>query len=322
MNLLAIGTIFYLLDIVMLVFASFLLAYILSPIYEKLYKIGISRFVSAIITIFTSQALLITLAIYCIPKLYIQFVELFKFLESIYKFIIHRYSYFFDSNVENSLEDLFLSKGNVKKAIFLISAYGYDTMQIIFNFLAVMMMSFYMLRDWNLWRERFLNIIPERYKSTTNIVFQDIMHSLKLWIYGQMSVSLILFMFYFIALSYINMPFTLLLAFSFSILTIIPYIGDMFSSVILLSILSGYKPFISKFSIYAFVVLSIGFILENIFLIPSFIGKKAGIHPLFLLILFLIFGKILGLSGIILTLPLSVIFASIWRTGIIKRKWY
>ncbi len=321
MNLLSVGIVFYLLDIITLIFSSFLLSYILSPIHEKLLKIGLSRFLSALITIFTSTALFLTVIVYYFPRLYIQSIELYKFLQFIYKFIMHKYSYIFEGAMENSLEDVLLSKNNLRKAVLLVSAYGYDIMQVAFQFLAVIMMSFYMLRDWDLWRSRLLSIIPEKYKNTTNILFEDLMHSLRIWIYGQMSVTIFLFIFYFLALSYINMPFTLLLSLLFSILSVIPYIGDMFISITMLSILAGYKPFVSEFSISASIIITIGFVLENIFLVPTFIGQKAGIHPLFLLILFLIFGKILGLSGIILTLPLSVIFASIWRTGIIKRKW-
>ncbi|QEK38667.1 AI-2E family transporter [Candidatus Cytomitobacter primus] len=321
MNILTLGIVFYFLDVITLIFSSFLLSYILSPIYERLVKIGLSRFLASLMVVASSAMLFISFLIYSLPKLYMQSIDLFKFLQSVFRLIIDKYSHVFEGYQNSSLDYILLNKTNLQKVITLASAYGYDAVSLIFQFMTVLMMCFYMLRDWGLWRERLLNIIPEKYKSTTNILFEDLMYSLKIWIYGQMLVTITLFIYYFISLTYISMPFAFLLASTFSMLSIIPYIGDMLSSAIMLSVLSGYQPFISEFSIYSFIILILGFILENVFIVPSFIGKKAGIHPLFLLILFLLFGKILGISGVILTLPLSVIFAAVWRTGIIKRRW-
>ncbi|QEK38211.1 AI-2E family transporter [Candidatus Cytomitobacter indipagum] len=321
MNIIATGIAFYFLDIITLVFSSFLLAYVLSPIYEKLVKIGFSRFLSALLSVFIAAILLVLLLIYSVPKLYMQAIELFKFLQLVYRLVIDKYAHILDDYGQQPLSNMLLSKDSLQKAVVVASGYGYDLVNLVLQFISVIMMCFYMLKDWELWRPRFLSIVPEQYKSTANILFEDIMHSLKIWIYGQMLVTLTLFAYYFMALSYINMPFAFLLSCLFSILSIIPYIGDMISFIIMFSILSGYQPFFSEFMIYSFAILSLGFVLENVFMVQLFIGRKAGIHPLFLFILLLIFGKLLGISGIILTLPLSVIFAAVWRTGIIKRKW-
>lgn len=321
MTIVLAGIALYFIDVITLVFSSFILAYVLSPMYERLNRIGLSRFLSAFLSILLATVLFISLLVYSIPKLYVQAVELFKFLQAVYKFLISKYAYILDDYEQQSLSKIVLQKGNLQKAILIASAYGYDLMNFIFQFISIVMMCFYMLKDWGLWRSRLLSIVPEQYKSTTNILFEDVMHSLRIWIYGQILVTLTLFAYYLITLSYINMPFAFLLACLFSMLSVIPYIGDMIAFIVTFSILSGYQPFFSEFMIYAFAILGIGFILENVFIVQLFIGKKAGIHPLFLFILFLIFGKLLGFSGIILTLPLSVIFAAIWRTGIIKRKW-
>ncbi|USO00503.1 MAG: AI-2E family transporter [Alphaproteobacteria bacterium] len=305
-----------------MVFSSFLLAYVLSPVHQKLKNLLGSRFISAFLVIFSFCIIFITILVFSLPKLYLQAIGFFGSLQDIYSFLITNYSNLFGENVNESLSKLLINKSNIGQALLLISTYGYDTIGIFFNVAGMIMMTFYMLKDWDLWRTRLLNIVSESYKSSVNIFFEDVMNSLKLWLYGQIYVTLFLFLFYFISFTMIKMPFTLLLSCFLSIFSIIPYLGDIFSTVMVLSVLASFKPFFSQFAICAMLVLLIGFILENVFLIPSLIGKKAGIHPLFLLILFLLFGKILGFGGVILTIPLSVIFASVWKTGIVKIKWF
>ena len=50
-----------------------------------------------------------------------------------------------------------------------------------------------------------------------------------------------------------------------------------------------------------------GQIIEGNFLTPKFVGSSAGIHPIWLIFSLAFFGKIGGITGLILALPITAI---------------
>ncbi len=48
-------------------------------------------------------------------------------------------------------------------------------------------------------------------------------------------------------------------------------------------------------------------VIEGFVLVPMFLGKEVGLHPLTIIVTFLIFGRIFGFLGVLLSVPLAAI---------------
>ena len=55
------------------------------------------------------------------------------------------------------------------------------------------------------------------------------------------------------------------------------------------------------------IVFIIGQIIEGNFLTPKLVGRSVGIHPIWLILSLAFFGKIGGITGLILALPITAI---------------
>ena len=55
------------------------------------------------------------------------------------------------------------------------------------------------------------------------------------------------------------------------------------------------------------IIFLVGQIIEGNYLTPRFVGRSMGIHPVWLIISLAFFGKIGGITGLILALPITAI---------------
>ena len=92
-------------------------------------------------------------------------------------------------------------------------------------------------------------------------------------------------------------------------LSLIAFIGG--GLAVLLSIFQFFESPI--FIFFIFIVFIIGQIVEGNFLTPKLVGQSAGIHPIWLILSLAFFGKIGGITGLILALPIAAILGVLGR---------
>lgn len=109
-----------------------------------------------------------------------------------------------------------------------------------------------------------------------------------------------------IGLFLLDVPFWLPLGFSAGFLSLIPYIGVYVSLVpaVLLSWFEheSYGQVIGILAWYGAMEAVEGFVL-----IPKFLGKEVGLHPLTIVVTLVIFGKLFGFFGVLLSVPLAAV---------------
>ncbi len=98
------------------------------------------------------------------------------------------------------------------------------------------------------------------------------------------------------------------LGFVVGLLNIIPYFGPIlgFIPAVLMALTGGIKP-----AILTLVVLVVVQQLESGFITPKVVGNSLGLHPLFIIISLLIGGKLFGLAGMILAVPVTGILKAL-----------
>jgi len=123
---------------------------------------------------------------------------------------------------------------------------------------------------------------------------------------GQLLVMLSLSVYYVIGLSL----FGLSVAWPIGILTgmavFVPYVG--FGVGLLLAALSGFLEMAPlQAALMLTVVFGVGQLLESFVLTPRLVGERIGLHPLAVIFALLAFGQLLGFVGVLIALPASAV---------------
>lgn len=136
------------------------------------------------------------------------------------------------------------------------------------------------------------------------------------FISGQCLEAIILGLLIFIAFSVFRLPYAGITAILTSIFAFIPYIGAFCACGIgaVLTLLA--EP--SKVIVCIIVYLVVQFI-ENQFIYPNVVGNSVGLSPLWTLLAVFIGGKMFGLLGMILFIPLAAVIYSLIRDDANRR---
>ena len=219
------------------------------------------------------------------------------------KIQIHENVKNFEESIKNNIGFLFDS--------FLSSTLG------IFNFVLdsfiTLILTFYLLLDWDRIVTFISSLIPKRQKQTISKIFIDIDLVLSQLFRGQLSVCFILSIYYGLSLFFIGLEGGLIIGIFAGFISFIPLVGAFIGGglAVLLSIFQFFESPI--FIFFIFIVFIIGQIVEGNFLTPKLVGQSAGIHPIWLILSLAFFGKIGGITGLILALPIAAILGVLGR---------
>ncbi|NCN52868.1 AI-2E family transporter [Candidatus Wolfebacteria bacterium] len=152
--------------------------------------------------------------------------------------------------------------------------------------------------------ENFLrDVIPKTYEEIILDIYFKTRKKIGKWLYGQMFLSLSIGLAAFIGLWFLGVKYSLLLGILAGAMEIVPYAGPILSGVIAVLIGAAQSPSIA---LYVFILFIIIQQLEGNFLTPVFMKMATSLHPAAVLVALLIGGKLLGVVGIILSVPLAV----------------
>ena len=155
-------------------------------------------------------------------------------------------------------------------------------------------------------------------KQKAETLMQEINTTLAGFIRGQASVCLILAIYYGIALSLVGLDMGALVGITTGILIFIPYIG--YGIGLILSILLGLLQGLTMAQwICLGIVFLIGQIMEGYFLTPYLVGKRVGLHPVWIIFALLAGGMLAGALGVLIAVPMAAVLGVLLRHSI---KWY
>lgn len=130
------------------------------------------------------------------------------------------------------------------------------------------------------------------------------------YLVGFMKIVIISFFEYAIAFLIIGHPNAILLGFLAAVASFIPYFGGMAVNVIAAITAFVISPGLFIRTVIAFFVLSM---LDSYLIGPKVYGKTNNIHPLLVIIAVFVGGKLFGILGIVISLPLAIILLSTFR---------
>ncbi len=150
-------------------------------------------------------------------------------------------------------------------------------------------------------------------KETTNRVIQlghRINETYSAFLTGQCLEAVILGILMVITLSIFRVPYALLISVLAAVLSFIPYIGSFLACAFGAVMIVLTNPIMALVEIIVFFVTQF---IEGQFIYPRVVGNSVGLPPIFTLIAAILGGELLGLIGMIFSIPLTAVVYTILR---------
>jgi predicted PurR-regulated permease PerM len=157
--------------------------------------------------------------------------------------------------------------------------------------------------------ERFLTtILPPTYQVPVLNVYERVRHKISFWFAGQLFLSIVVGIAVFVGLTLLGVKYAFILGITAAVFEIVPYVGPIISGgVAVLTALSGS----TTLGLYALILFLVIQQLESNFLVPAVNKYTTNLNPVIVIVSLLIGGKVFGIVGVILAVPVAVMFQEI-----------
>lgn len=311
--LLGIALAYYILDVLIMLFIVVVLTAALEPVVTKMAFWGIPRAIS-ILLIYLIIFSVIAMAIYLlVPALAAQFKELANNLpEYIDKFTHSSTLQNFGAtqkildSISQSLNKL---TGSFLSAVFVL--FGG-----IISTLTVLAITFYILLEERGIRNMAMKLVPTKNKAKGAEIIHDMTVKLGKWLRGQVALMIIVGLAVALVLQLLGAPYALALGLIAGLLELVPIIGPIIGGAVAVLIC-----FASGSPLWMLIAVVVSYIaiqqLESQILTPKIMQKAVGVSPVIVIVAIMIGGKLLGVGGAVLAIPmvgiLTVISEEIFR---------
>lgn len=177
-------------------------------------------------------------------------------------------------------------------------------------------MTFFLLKDGRRMKKALIQAMPNRYFEMSLLLTHKIVEQVGRYVRGQLLVAAAVGLLSITALYFLHIRYYLLLGTLAGLANMIPYFGSIFGAVP--AIIIGFLD-TGSFGIVLGVAAAFATIqlLENVFFSPLIVAKSVELHPLATIVVVLIGGGVLGLWGMLLSVPI----ASITKVTISQLLW-
>jgi predicted PurR-regulated permease PerM len=292
------------------------IAYLLTPVTDRLERLGVNRLAAALTIIGLVVMAIVVVILLVAPILGGQ---LSSFFDNIPGYVARLQSLLSDPSrpwlqkilgasfsADKSIGDL-VTQGVGWLTAFLKSLWsGGRALVSLFSLVVVTpVVAFYLIFDWHRMIRTADGWIPVNQRATVRQLASEIDAAIAGFVRGQTAVCLILGSFYAVALSLTGLNFGLLIGLISGVITFIPYVGSMTGLILALGVaVAQFWPDYSSILIVLGVFL-VGQFLEGNLLAPKLVGESVGLHPVWLIFALLAFGYLFGFVGLLVAVPLA-----------------
>lgn len=317
--LVVIGGSIYLLDSVLMPFiAGMILAYLADPLANRFQRWGMNRplavssvFLVLLIILVVSLLILIPLVVQQLKQLGEAIPSIFNWVENTLAPQVQEWTgYDVTAELTNARETLAENwrdaGGYLAQALGQIGRSGMAFASWVTYVALIPVVTFYLLLDWNRLLDNIANLIPRQWADDTFRLARRCDEVLSSFLRGQLLVMLCLGIIYAVGLTLMGLNFGLLIGFVSGLVSIVPFLGFIVGLVIALVVaLFQYATWWAVVGVI--LVFSIGQMAESVVLQPKLLGDKIGLHPVAVIFAVLAGGKLFGLTGVLLALPVAAV---------------
>lgn len=305
---------------------ALLLAYLFDPLVDRLEALGLSRTWGVVAVFALFSVIVMTLLLVLVPMLAKQLLRLYELLPQMLDWLQHTAMPWAQAKL--GLADGFWKFDKIKAAItehmgqttdivgIVLSqatASGLALIALLANLVLIPVVSFYLLRDWDLMMAKIRGLLPRDREERAVILAGECHEVLGAFVRGQLLVMVALGVIYSAGLMLVGLELGLLIGMIAGLAAIVPYMGFVIG--IGAALLAGLFQFGGD--LYPLIgivaVFMVGQALEGMVLTPLLVGDRIGLHPVAVIFAILAGGELFGFTGILLALPVAAVIMVLVR---------
>lgn len=173
---------------------------------------------------------------------------------------------------------------------------------------SVFILSFYLSINKN-GVERFIKLItPADYEEMTIRIIRHSRQRIGLWFRAQFILSIIMFLMVWGALALLGVPYPSILGATAGILELVPFVGPIIAGAVSVLVAVSVSNNLAIYTLITFLILQQ---FESNILVPFFMKRTTGLHPVLVIISLLIGIELDGFIGALIAVPAAAVFQEV-----------
>ena len=300
-------------------------AYLGDPLADRLEKLKLGRTLAVSIVFTLMLLVLVGVLLLLVPLIERQVVRLINSLPDYVAWIRDQaapwlqqhlnvdFGNFDTQRVVDLLREHMSSAGGFAAVVLAnVSKSGLAVVAWLTNLVLIPVVTFYLLRDWDVLIERIRQLLPRSVEPTVSRLARDADTVLGAFVRGQLSVMVALGLIYGIGLWAVGLSVGPLIGMIAGLVSFVPYLGFIVGLIAgLIAALVQYHDWLHVILVLA--VFGFGQIMEGYVLTPRLVGDKIGLHPVAVIFAVMAGGQLFGFTGVLLALPVASVIMVLLR---------
>src|SRR3989344_620917 len=303
--------IYYIQDIVIVIFVATLLAIAFNPIIDWMSKKKIPRPIGIVIIFIILFTVFFGVIALIIPPLSDEVAQITDYFPSLWSKFVQ--SFPSDKNLTQNSELIdTVNKGLSSLRDVLVSSTGnaFSIIRTIFgniiSFILIFVLAFYFLLQEGAIRRAIKYLTPAHYHSYLVTLIGRMQDRIGRWLRGEFILAMVVGTLILVGLRILNVKYFLALALLAGIMEVIPYIGPFFSAIPAAFIAFADSPWKGFAVIILYWVVQQ---LENHIIVPKVMQKAVGLNPIIIIMSVLVAAKLFGFLGVVIAVPTAAVLS-------------
>lgn len=307
------GFLWYIHEIVIIFFASLLLAALIEPFADWFSKKNIPRALSVLIVYVVLLTVVILVFLGLTPIVTEQFTQVTSNASSFSVEIEKTFARLQTFSVQHGLsQDISKTIQGIEGAISESTRSLFSTVKGFFGGLVtglvILVLTFYMVAEGEKMQRYFKSLAPVEYQPYLSELMKKMQVKIGAWLRGQLFLGFVIGLVSYIGLSLLHVRYALLLAVIAGLFEMVPYVGPIFSAIPAVMIAFTQSPALGLIVLGLYVIIQQ---IENHLLVPKVMQKATGLNPIVSIIALLIGVKLGGIPGAFFAIPVAMMLTVI-----------
>ncbi len=296
-----------------------LIAYLGDPLVDRLETTGLKRTLAVILIILVFMLMIAGGVLVFIPRMIRELMEIVSELPVMLAWMQSNAGPFFQDNLgvdpfhldlemlRTSLLEHWQGAGSTIGVIVTdITRSGISLAAGLASVALVPIVSFYLLRDWDILIGNLRDLLPRVWVSSADQLAKECDHVLGAFLRGQLLIMLMLGSIYAIGLWLVGLEIALTIGMLAGIASLVPYLGFILGlTAATVAALLQFQELMPL--VYVLIVFLFGQMVEGMILTPWLMGDRIGLHPVAIIFAILAGGQLFGFVGVLLALPVAAV---------------
>ena len=193
-------------------------------------------------------------------------------------------------------------------------------MSLAVVFISILYLVF-ILMDYEKISNGWIHIIPPKYRTFISELAEDLETGMNRYFRGQALVASLGGVLFAIGFSIMGLPLAIIVGLFLGLLNMVPYLQVIgIAPCLLLGLLQAAESGTSYGLILLFITLVFIIVqcIQDLFLVPKIMGDVTGMNPAIILLSLSIWGALLGVTGMIIALPMTTLCISYYKRFVLK----